>query len=149
MAQKNLNDGLSAEQLRAAAQANFVELYGLLNTAYGLSLSPLNLNTGLSSDRILAIVRANFIQLYAALTSQGVASSPQYLNVGLSQRQLRAVAQADFTELYTLLGGANVWLAALPPGYGYRYWVDGNGNNQLILYQDASGNYFAMYAPLP
>ncbi|MCK1536879.1 MULTISPECIES: right-handed parallel beta-helix repeat-containing protein [unclassified Bradyrhizobium] len=115
MAQKNLNDGLSAEQLRAAAQANFVELYGLLNTAYGLSLAPLNLNAGLSPDRTLATARANFIQLYAALASQGVSSSPQYLNVGLSQRQLRAVAQADFTELYTLLGTA-----------GIRFYVNGS-----------------------
>jgi hypothetical protein len=41
-----------------------------------------------------------------------------------------------------------VWLSALPAGYGYRYWVDGNGENQLILYQDASGNYYALYAPL-
>jgi hypothetical protein len=46
------------------------------------------------------------------------------------------------------LGTVNVWLASLPAGYGYRYWVDGNGDNQLILYQDASGNYFALYAPL-
>jgi len=45
-------------------------------------------------------------------------------------------------------GGVNVWLPPLPQGFGYRYWVDSNGNNQLILTQDASGNYFAMYAPL-
>lgn len=44
--------------------------------------------------------------------------------------------------------GANAWLPPLPPGYGYRYWVDSNGNNQLILTQDASGNYYAMYALL-
>jgi hypothetical protein len=106
MAQQNLNDGLSDEKLRLAAAANFVELYSLLNSAYGLSLSPLNLNRGLSSDQMLTIVRANLVQLYAALKGQGVSSSPQFLNGGLSQRQLRAVAQADFTELYTLLGGA-------------------------------------------
>ena len=47
------------------------------------------------------------------------------------------------------LGTVNIPLSVLPAGYGYRYWVDGNGNNQLILYQDASGNYYALYAPLP
>ncbi|MCK1322169.1 hypothetical protein IVA94_14960 [Bradyrhizobium sp. 156] len=39
--------------------------------------------------------------------------------------------------------------AALPAGYGYRYWVDGNGDNQLILYQDAGGNFYALYTLLP
>lgn len=46
------------------------------------------------------------------------------------------------------LGWVNAWLPPLPSGYGYRYWVDSNGNNQLILTQDAGGNYYAMYAPL-
>lgn len=47
------------------------------------------------------------------------------------------------------LGIVNVWLANLPPGYGYRYYTDDSGNNQIILYQDASGNFYPLIAPLP
>lgn len=38
MAQQNLNIGLSREQIRAAMQADFVELYAALNSAYGTNL---------------------------------------------------------------------------------------------------------------
>lgn len=51
-------------------------------------------------------------------------------------------------EIAAVLGEVNIPASVLPPGYGYRYWVDGNGQNQLLLYTDTSGNYFAIYAPL-
>lgn len=107
MAQQNLNDGLLPEQLRLAGQANFVELFSLLNVAYGLNLSPINLNVGLSPSQILTAARQNFSQIYAALDQQGVSTSPRYLNAGLTQDQMRAAAQANFTDLYATLTGTN------------------------------------------
>ncbi|WP_158671927.1 SGNH/GDSL hydrolase family protein [Bradyrhizobium guangdongense] len=107
MAQQNLNDGLLPEQLRLAGQANFVELFSLLNTAYALDLSPINLNVGLSPSQIVTAARQNFSQIYAALNQQGVSISPRYLNAGLTQDQLIAAAQANFTDLYATLTGTN------------------------------------------
>lgn len=51
MAQQNLNIGLSREQIRAAVQADFVELYAALNSAYGTNLVPRLLNSGLLTAR--------------------------------------------------------------------------------------------------
>ncbi|MCK1503114.1 hypothetical protein [Bradyrhizobium sp. 188] len=150
MAQQNLNIGLSREQIRAAVQADFVELYAALNSAYGTNLVPRLLNSGLSDSQVLDFTRANFADLYAAVKAQGLTGAPRYLNAGLSSDQLRAATQANFTDLYTLLGGADAsqQLAAfLPTGYGYYCVTDGNGNNLLILRPDASGNLYAACAP--
>lgn len=107
MVQQNLNIGLSREQIRAAVQADFVELYAALNSAYGTNLVPRLLNSGLSDSQVLDFTRANFADLYAAVKAQGLTGAPRYLNAGLSSDQLRAATQANFTDLYTLLGAAN------------------------------------------
>ncbi|MCK1583261.1 hypothetical protein IVB03_27785 [Bradyrhizobium sp. 168] len=104
MSQQHLNTGLSREQIRAAVQADFVELYAALNSAYGSNLVPRLLNSGLSDSQVLDFTRANFADLYAAVKAQGLTGAPRYLNAGLSSDQLRAATQANFTDLYTLLG---------------------------------------------
>lgn len=128
MAQQNLNTGLSREQIRAAVQADFVDLYASMNSTFATSLVPRLLNTGLSASQILEYTRSNFADLYAAAKAQGLTTSPQYLNAGLAPAQLRAATQANFTELYTLLGG-------LPTNYmsfsedptKFSYLVGGTG----------------------
>lgn len=107
MAHQNLNTGLSREQIRAAVQADFVELYAALNSAYGTNLVPRLLNSGLSDSQVLDFTRANFADLYAAVKAQGLTGAPRYLDAGLSSDQSRAATQANFTDLYTLLGGAS------------------------------------------
>ncbi|MCK1676636.1 SGNH/GDSL hydrolase family protein [Bradyrhizobium sp. 150] len=143
MAQQNLNIGLSREQIRAAVQADFVELYAALNSAYGTNLVPRLLNSGLSDSQVLDFTRANFADLYAAVKAQGLTGAPRYLNAGLSSDQLRAATQANFTDLYTLLGGAKplypmLGLMASPPAATWK----GDGTTTIagaVTYNQLSG----------
>ncbi|MCK1663388.1 hypothetical protein [Bradyrhizobium sp. 151] len=140
MTQQNLNIGLSREQIRAAVQADFVELYAALNSEYGTNLVQRLLNSGLSDSQVLDFTRANFADLYAAVKAQGLTGVPvfvpayaivasglllpvaPYLNAGLSSDQLRAATQANFTDLYTLLGGVNAYNPVVALGYDLLAW---------------------------
>ncbi|MCK1568983.1 hypothetical protein IVB08_34560 [Bradyrhizobium sp. 173] len=146
MAQQNLNIGLSREQIRAAVQADFVELYAALNSAYGTNLVPRLLNSGLSDSQVLDFTRANFTDLYAAVKAQGLTGAPRYLNAGLSSDQLRAATQANFTDLYTLLGTVNGMMADFAGG-AFRGSVQTFARNSAAtrvtaakLYESVSAN---------
>lgn len=97
MAQQNLNIGLSREQIRAAVQADFVELYAALNSAYGTNLVPRLLNSGLSDSQVLDFTRANFADLYAALKAQGAHRSSA---LSKCRALKRSVARRDAGELH-------------------------------------------------
>lgn len=157
MAQQNLNIGLSREQIRAAVQADFVELYAALNSAYGTNLVPRLLNSGLSDSQVLDFTRANFADLYAAVKAQGLTGAPRYLNAGLSSDQLRAATQANFTDLYTLLGLANIhgssqMLVALGQSAMVAQGISGSsglpsGWADTSRVQMWNGSAFATYSP--
>jgi sulfite exporter TauE/SafE len=133
MGQQNVNTGLSRNQIRAAVQADFIELYATINSAYGLNLVPRLLNNGLSESQVLDFTRANFTDLYAAVKAQGLTTSPRYLNAGLSTDQLRAATQANFTELYTLLVSAASFAPSLAPaGYHWEFVADAASGGQRV-----------------